>query len=742
MSLYLGRNKVGVVYKDDNPNVIDNETLEELNDAVGYRVGDFDNRNIPQMIENLKKDFFQSRKYDIMPDYHIESWVRPQEWPDLDSLNLQMEGDDFIYMTYKNTDGRAAIAWHIEKISGGKDITVTMGHIENGVYVVDETITNSSNNYVRWLTDNDPDYIVVRITGDIYRCYSYAVSANGATQHMRKQPVVERIAWVPHLQYFCSSSSQAWGQFMTQREKVANGDGTALTSLYYAWAYCRDLENLDISGIHTPNVTNMNASFIQCLKLRELDLKHFNVDKVTTFNSLFLNCRNLKSVDLTGWNTIAVTNLASMFDSCFSLTEIKGIENFITSKVTTLSATFSNCRSITSLNLTEWNTEKVTTFYLLFNGCYSLLELDLSTWDVSKVTNMSTTFSNCYSLKRINFDNWITGILTTIYSIFSNCWSLQELDLSWLNITSACTDICYAFSSCYSLKEINLPVWDVTGIVAASGNRSHSIFNACWSVEKITGITNWQFRHNLSSANMFSNCYNLREVDVSGWNISGSTTLASCFQNCHCLKELDLSDWNPINSTNLSSMFSGCYSLTTLGDISNWDTSNVTTMANMFRYCYSLEEFPSINDWDLSNVTSLDSIFSECTSLEEIVWNNVNIPNCTNVHQLFRSNYNLKKIETKNWTLASNITYSASYYQIYGDCWQLRDIEGVIIPSTYTQLGFANCENLSHESLLTILNALPQTTAGHTIHITTAIVNLLTPEEKTIATNKNWTIAN
>ncbi len=742
MSVYLGRNKVGVALKDTNPNVIDNDTLEELNDAIGYRVGDYNTRSIPQMIEEMKKDFFQTRDYDIMPDYHAEPWVRPQEWPDLDSLNLQMEGDDFIYMTYDNTRGRAAIAWHIEKTTNGKNIEVTMGHINNGNYVVDETITGTSNNYVKWLTDEDDDYPVVRITGDIYRCYSYNVSKDGATQQYRKQPVLERIAWVPHLKEFCNSySTNAWGLFTLQREKVANGEGTALTSLYYAWAYCRDLEDLDISGLRTPNVTNMASTFRALMKIRELDLRHLTVNKVTTFESLFNTCKNIKQINLTGWKTNSLTNLSAAFDSCFSLREIKDIENFITDKVTSFYYLFSNCRSIKELDLTKWNTEKVTSLACCFNGCHSLKELDLSNWDISKVTNCSTTFGYCYSLKRLNLNGLHTGVLTTIYYLFYGCYALGEIDLTPFNITNACTNITSAFSGCWSVKELNFPEWDVSGL-GNGNNTGNSIFYNCYSLEKITGISNWDFHFTNSLSSIFQNCFSLKTVDVSNWNVSYTTSLASIFNSCTSLKEIDLSNWQPQNCTNFSSMFSSCTNLTTVGDISNWDTSKVTTMSAMFRYCYSLKEFPPIQNWDLSNVTSLDSIFSECTSLEEIIWNNVNIPKCTNVYQLFRFNQNLKKIETKNWTLASNIVYSGSYYMIYGDCWQLRDIDGIIIPSTYTNLGFANCENLSHTSLLNILNQLPQTTAGHTIHITTAIANLLTPEEKAIATNKNWTIAN
>ena len=743
MSLYLGRNKVGVAYKDVNPNVIDNETLEELNNAVGYRVGDFDSRNIPQMIEELKKNYFQTREMDIMPDYHATAWVRPQEWPNLDSLNLQMEGNDFIYMTYDNTSSFAAVALHIEKVTNGTNILVEIGHVSNGVYTPYDIIANVNNNYVRKLDNSiDGDYPVIRITGDIKLCYSYQVTLDGRIQQYRKQPIVERIAWVPHLTNFCTSySSNAWGVFTLQREKIANGTGTALTSLYYAWAYCRNLEDLDISGLRTLNITSLQYTFIQNLKMREIDLRHFNVEKVTTFASLFENCRNLKIIDLRGWNTLALTNMASMFSSCYSLTEIKGLENLKTNKVTSFASTFLSCLSFKKLDLTNWNTEKLTTLNSTFYNCRKLIEINLSGWDVSKVTNCSSVFYQCYSLKRINLNGWIkTGKLTSIYQIFSGCNSLEKIDLTPFDVTSSCTSICYAFNGCWSLKELNFPEWDLSGI-SNSNNNGHSVFVNCYSLEKITGISGWRFSFTNSLTNFFQNCYSLKELDIKDWTVNNCTSLAGFFQGCYSLKQLNLSNWNPENCTTLASMFSGCYSLISVGNIGNWDTSKCTTMSGMFRYCYSLKQFPSIQSWDYSNITSLDSIFSECTSLEEIVWNNINIPNCTNVYQLFRYNYNLKKIETKNWTLGSNITYSGSYYMIYGDCWTLRDIDGFIIPSTYTQLGFANCENLSYETVIKIFNALPVTTAGHTIHIPTVVTNMLTAEEKAIATNKNWTIA-
>lgn len=738
MSLYLGRNKVGVTYKDVNPNVIDNETLEELNDAVGYRVGDYSERNINQITEELNKNYFIKVDVDITSDYS-SSWVRPQDWPDLDSLNLEMSGDDFIYMTYDNTHGRSAFAWHIEKVTNGTNISVTMGHINNGAYVVDETITGTSNNYVRWLTNQDDDYPVFRVTGDIYRCYTYNVSLNGVTQQYRRQPLLERIAWVPHLcQFSIDYRYYAWGQYSLQREKIANGTGTALTTAYYAWAHCYSLVDLDISEFYTPNITNLTAAFAYCLRLKELDLRHWDLKKVTSMDSTFINSRLLKKIDLSNCDTLVLTNLNAAFSGCTSLKEIKGIEKFKTNKVTALSSTFYNCRNLTNLNLTTWNTEKINTLYSTFYGCTNLIELNLSNWDISKVTTCYQSFTNCFNLKRIYMPEMTTGILTSFSYAFNGCYGLQKIDLSKFLVTSSCTSIYRAFYNCHSLKELDFTTWDISGL--STGDSFNSLFFNCYSLEKITGTSNWHINSN-NLTGLFYQCHSLKEVDVNSWTINNCTNLSSAFYYCRSLKQLDLSGWDVSKCTTFGNMFYGCLSLTSVGDISNWNTSKVTSLVSMFRDCYSLKEFPSIQNWDLSNVTTMDSMCSGCISLEVINWDNINISKCTNIHQLFRYNYNMKKISTKNWTLNSNITYSSSYYHIYGECTSLVDLEGPIIPSTYTNIGLGGCNSLSYESIIRVFNALPQVSTTHTIHIPTAVTDILTTEEKAIATNKNWTIA-
>ena len=800
MSIYLGSNRAGVSHVigevlNEGDEVLRAADKEHLEDAVSYRVGHINERSISQMINDLKQKYMVDVQINLdMMQESITPWVRPVAWPDLDSLNLSMEDGtpDYIYMTYDATSEFAAIALHIEKVSNGTDISCTIGHIENGSYIIDETITGVSNNYVYWFENYPYNYPVVRVTGDIKYCYTYTVTnANNQQLHHRKQPILERIAYVPHLVRFCiSASSNGWTTYTLEREKVGNGAGTALTHLYYAWGWGHNLRSLDITNIRTPNVVNMEYCFYDCFKLTgTLDVRHFTTNKVTTLNYCFSACPAIECIDIRGWDYSALSVISACFNGCNSLKEIKGIENIITTncttftslfgdclslkeldlsswntgKVTSLASTFYNCNSLTFLDISTWDTSKVTSFSNTFYNCMSLETIDVSNWDTSKATTFGGTFSNCRSIKILDLSNWTNGTLTSVSSMFTQCNSLQFLDISNIIITSACTSIYSMFSYCMSLREIQLnPNWDVSGL-ANSNSTANSMFASCFSVKRITGIKNWQFYLNNSLASMFGNCYSLKELDVSGWrvnsitsfssmfsgcyslenldvsqwNVSSATNIANMFQNCFHLKELNLANWNLSNCTTIAYLFSGCYELKTVGDLSNWNTANITTMNDLFSNCRSLIEIKGLSNWDVRKVTNLSQMFYLTRCLKEVKIENWNLAACTNLGSIFRAAWGIETLSLKNWSIPK-IASTQSYFCT--ECYNLKHVL-YTLPMAYNH-SYTNCVNLTHESLLTILNTLPTVTTTRTLNLTTMNINMLTAEEKAIATNKGWTLAN
>ena len=715
---------------------IHDDTAQALADAVRYRTGSHASMTPVEMIAKLKAGYYEN--YDIVPYYGINAaaWSRPQGWPDLDSLDLEFEGDtSFVYMTYDADAEASAVAWHIET-SGGAPATVEIGHIESGSFVADQSFSASHNtNFVEWL-DNYEGFVVVRITGALTKLYSVAASGTNNTQAYRQQPVLERIAYVPTLTTMGGGSTSAWGLWTLQRDKVVNGDGAALTSIASMYVECNSLQSLDLSAFYTPNVTTMASAFSGCIHLGELDLRHWDVANVTTMANMFQTCYGLRTLDLRTWDTGKVTTFASMFADCRSLKEIKGIAGFDTGAATTFASMFSDCRSIKELPIGTWDTGNVTTLESMFNKCNSLDNLDLHLWNVGKVTKLSSTFAACYNLKWLKLTGWETGTLTTVGSLFTDCRSLQEIDVSWLVITSACTNIYYLFAGCWSLKKLAIPsTWNVSGI-SNSNNCGHSVFLNCYSLEEITGIKDWNFQHTNSLTAMFSGCRSLKTVDVSGWNVDKATNLSNMFLNCYSLKELDLSDWDVKNCTTLAGMFQGCWSLKSVGDISEWDTAKVTTLASMFSECYSLQSISDLSDWDVARVTTTASMFSTCASLKEITIKNWTLSLCTTIATMFRYCYSLEKITFTGWSLPK--LTSTAPAQFLGDCYSLKDVYPSAIPLNHS---YANDRCLTHESLVRILNSLPSA-SGKTLNLSAWNVARLSAAEKAIATSKGWAIAN
>ena len=69
-------------------------------------------------------------------------------------------------------------------------------------------------------------------------------------------------------------------------------------------------------------------------------------DKMTFLRQFFEDNTNLISLDLSNSNTTKVNDMSFMFHNCFKLKEIKGINKFITNKVTTMESTFSECNAL------------------------------------------------------------------------------------------------------------------------------------------------------------------------------------------------------------------------------------------------------------------------------------------------------------------------------------------------------------------------------------------------------------
>ena len=74
----------------------------------------------------------------------------------------------------------------------------------------------------------------------------------------------------------------------------------------------------------------------------------------------------------------------------------------------------------------------------MFGGCSSLTTLDVSKWNTSLVTNMSYMFQVCYSLTTIYIGvRWNTNNVTSSKSMFGSCAKLPNFNPGVTDKTNA-----------------------------------------------------------------------------------------------------------------------------------------------------------------------------------------------------------------------------------------------------------------------------------------------------------------
>ena len=136
-----------------------------------------------------------------------------------------------------------------------------------------------------------------------------------------------------------------------------------------------------------------------------------NVNKVV-FNASFANARP--------------TSCYKWFDMCTSLTEIEGIENLNTEKVTNMGSMFSGCHVLNPLDVSNFDTQNVEDMSCMFSNCEGLNSLDLSKFDTQKVTNMNSMFWNSSALTTIYVsDKFVTTKVSSGSEMFKDCTSLK-----------------------------------------------------------------------------------------------------------------------------------------------------------------------------------------------------------------------------------------------------------------------------------------------------------------------------
>ena len=151
----------------------------------------------------------------------------------------------------------------------------------------------------------------------------------------------------------------------------------------------------------------------------------------------------------------------SIFYNCSSLTSLD-VSSFDTSSVVNMQGMFGQCQSLISLNLSNFKTSKVTNMEGMFGGSYSLISLNLANFDISSVNNMLGMFFELKSIIYLNLDNFqetsneinTKNMFMNINSTFLSCFNYEINSkiysailtdiINYNNSNNDCQNICFS----------------------------------------------------------------------------------------------------------------------------------------------------------------------------------------------------------------------------------------------------------------------------------------------------------
>lgn len=179
---------------------------------------------------------------------------------------------------------------------------------------------------------------------------------------------------------------------------VNNWDMISGYSLNNMFAYS-GITDIDLSKCNTSNITNLSNLFFECTRLKQIDLHTWNTESVSTCHWLFRGCSSLEFINIDGWNTCNVYDMDRMFGECPKLIAIKGLNKLNTTNVQFTRLMFIGDRSLTTLDLSSFDTQNCIDTSQMFRGCYNLKSIYVSdTFVMTKVSNSTQMFLDCTSL--------------------------------------------------------------------------------------------------------------------------------------------------------------------------------------------------------------------------------------------------------------------------------------------------------------------------------------------------------
>ena len=378
--------------------------------------------------------------------------------------------------------------------------------------------------------------------------------------------------------------------------------------------------------------------------------------------SAFLGCSNLTT--FSGGITSSVNNMSKMFMDASSLTTLD-VSVFDTSLVTDMSYMFTNLSSLASLDLSNFETYRVTDMQYMFSGASALTFLEISDLETRSVTNMNSMFSGVSSLGGMNLSGFETSQVTEMSNIFHSASSLAYLAvINWdLSASAGSLDVLTStdvnmklycdqdpgvgFGTFFGKTCVGAPfesTWRTTtsseSITLPLRSGYNYNFTVDWGDGNTSVVTSSSDSNRIHTYALAGDYEVVIEGSLEAWYFNNTGDKDKIIS----VEYLGFMGW-----INLDNAFHGC---TNLQYFAGGRTAHVTTMNSMLEGTTSLQEI-DLADLNTSNVTSMSRMFANASSIEEIVMANFDTSSVTDMSNMFEGTTLLVELNAHNLDLTN-----------------------------------------------------------------------------------------
>ena len=220
----------------------------------------------------------------------------------------------------------------------------------------------------------------------------------------------------------------------------------------------------------------------------EAETVYFHPDTVGAFNGM----SGMKIIDLTWTSTELVENFAYWFNNNKILTTIKW-------KINTNGVKMFDDSGVTYLETVEHDSPTSQWMSFMFNDCKKLTSVDLSEFNTTNVIDMKRMFAWCESMTEIDVSNFDTHNVKTFYWMFRKMLKIQEIDASNFDTSSGINMLGMFTAS--TLKTLILwENWDTSNVEIM-----REMFYNCTNLETIYADIDFDTSSLTNQSNMFKN---------------------------------------------------------------------------------------------------------------------------------------------------------------------------------------------------------------------------------------------